>query len=332
MVAASDAHRSPAAGATGEAPVMEASHLSKTFSLGLRRKKVEAVRDVSFAVLPGEVYGFLGPNGAGKTTTMKMCMGLIRPSGGTVQLFGQPHTHIEVRRHVGFLPEHPYFYDYLRPTEILDFYGRLFGIPKAERRRRSGALLERVGLGHAMDRTLRKFSKGMLQRVGIAQALINEPKLVVLDEPLSGLDPIGRKQIRDLIVDLRAEGKTIFFSSHILSDIEMICDKVAIIDRGVVKSVGSLDELLHPDRLTTEITYRGPAEIGARLRELGAQVALLGEYTQATVAGSVDACIAAIVAAHGSIDSVVPKRESLEDLFMRAAIRGAEGHAPEGGR
>ena len=310
-----------ASGATG-APAISAEHLSKSFRLGLRLKKVEAVRDISFTVQPGEVFGFLGPNGAGKTTTIKMCMGLIRPSGGKVRLFGEPIDSLAVRARIGYLPEQPYFYDYLKPHEILDFYGRVFGIDRAERRKRIGSLLERVGLSESRGRTLRKFSKGMLQRIGIAQALINDPDLVVLDEPLSGLDPIGRKEMREIIVDLRAQGKTIFFSSHILADIEMICDKVTILNKGVIRAVGSLEELLHPDKMTTEITFQGGGDGTLdQVRAIATRIDRLGDYNRAFVdASRSNEVLSVLVRAGAQIDSVVPKRDSLEDLFVREAL------------
>ncbi|HEX9101594.1 MAG TPA: ABC transporter ATP-binding protein, partial [Polyangia bacterium] len=208
--------RERATGATVTGAIVEAEHLQKTFALGFFRKRVRAVDDVSFTVEKNEIFGFLGPNGAGKTTTLKMLMGLIFPTRGQARIFGRPITERAVKQRLGFLPENPYFYDYLSGAELLDLMGHLFGLPRAERRRRARTLLERVGLGRAGDLALRKYSKGMLQRLGIAQALINDPALVVLDEPMTGLDPIGRKEIRDLIVSLKSEGKTVFFSTHIL--------------------------------------------------------------------------------------------------------------------
>ena len=313
--------------------VLEVTHLAKTFRTAWRRRPIHAVVDVSFQVCRGEVFGFLGPNGAGKTTTIKMCMGLVRPTGGTIRIFGLHHDAIEVRRRVGFLPEHPYFYDYLRPAEILTFYGRLFGIPSRLLRQRVDELLERVGLAHARDRTLRKFSKGMLQRIGIAQALVNDPEFIVLDEPLSGLDPIGRKQVRDLLVELRAAGKTIFFSSHILADIEMICDKVAIIHEGRIRSVGALDALLHPDRLQVEVTFRStdPALLNA-VEQVAAGVDRLGDYARAVVEGSPDPVLRILVERGVPVESVVPRRETLEDLFVRQAIRNEAVDASDDAR
>ena len=309
---------------TPESCVLELHDLHKKFSVGLRMKKVEAVRGVSLAVKSGEVFGFLGPNGAGKTTTIKMAMGLIRPSRGSLQLFGGPPDRLEARARIGYLPEHPYFYDYLKPTEILDFYARLFGIPRAERKRRIGELLEKVGLGHVQNRTLRKFSKGMLQRVGIAQALINDPDLLVLDEPLSGLDPIGRKEIRDLLVELRRAGKTIFFSSHILSDIEMLCDKVAIVHQGRIQSIGRMDDLLNSEQMSTEITFRGPDSLVKQLSSGGVEVDVLGDYMRIRLEGATTEVLNTLLAGGAQVDSVVPKRESLEDLFVRGVVQAKD--------
>ncbi|GMV38544.1 MAG: ABC transporter ATP-binding protein [Myxococcales bacterium] len=308
---------------SGATPAIAVERLSKTFRLGVRLKKVEAVRDITFAAPAGHVFGFLGPNGAGKTTTIKMCMGLIRPSAGTVRVLGEPIASLAVRARIGYLPEQPYFYDYLKPHEILDFYARLFGMDRAARRRRVGELLELVGLADARERTLRKFSKGMLQRVGIAQALINDPELVVLDEPLSGLDPIGRKEIRDIIVDLRRRGKTVFFSSHILADIEMICDEVAIINKGVIQAAGRLSDLLNPRLMTAEVTWRrGDADLPQRVETFGAKVDDLGALWRAVVEAPRSTELLRLLLDGGAeVDGVVPKRDSLEDLFMREALK-----------
>jgi ABC-2 type transport system ATP-binding protein len=291
--------------------VVEARHLQKTFALGFFRKKVRAVNDVSFAVHKNEIFGFLGPNGAGKTTTLKMLMGLIFPSGGEAFVLGRKVPDRTAKLRVGFLPEQPHFYDYLSGEELLDLMARLFGLGRAERRRRARALLERVGLGRAGDLALRKYSKGMLQRLGIAQALINDPELVVLDEPMSGLDPIGRREIRDLIRDLRTEGKTVLFSTHILSDVELVCDRVAIVVGGQLRDAGPLDQLLSPRLLHTEVV----------LEEDGKKEALRLEPEV-----DVGETLRAALAAHKRVVSVTPRRESLEDLFVREV--GAGSTAP----
>ena len=294
--------------------IVEADHLRKTFALGFFRKKVRAVEDVSFTVEKNEIFGFLGPNGAGKTTTLKMLMGLIFPSAGQARVFGRPIRDRQVKQRLGFLPENPYFYDYLSGEELLDLMGRLFGLDRRERRRRARALLDRVGLGRAGDRALRKYSKGMLQRLGIAQALVNDPELVVLDEPMSGLDPIGRKEIRDLIVELKHEGKTVLFSTHILSDVELICDRVAMVVGGRMRDVGPLSQLLSPRLLHTEIVLdRGGA----------------AEALRVPPDADVDAVIRDALAAGKHVVSVTPRRESLEDLFVREVDSGDVGGGAE---
>ncbi len=224
--------------------VFEVDNLSKIFRLGFFRKRIDAVRQVSFAVAPGEIFGLLGPNGAGKTTLIKTAMGLIQPSEGGVRLFGENSRRHRVRRRLGYLPENPYFHEYLTPGELLDFFGQLYGMPRARVRKRRDELIDLVGLADAAKRPLRKFSKGMLQRIGLAQALLAEPELLVLDEPMSGLDPIGRKFFVDLIAELNRGGTTILFSSHILSDVERLCNRVVILNEGRIAAQGQLDELL----------------------------------------------------------------------------------------
>ena len=282
--------------------VLSAEHLSKTFAVGFFRKKVRAVEDLSLEVKRGEIFGFLGPNGAGKTTTIKMLMGLIFPTSGSGHVLGKPIGNLEAKRRLGFLPETPYFYDYLTAEEFLDLAGALADVPKAERKKRADALIERVGLAHARGRALRKFSKGMLQRVGIAQALMHEPELVVLDEPMTGLDPIGRKEMRDLILALRKEGKTIFFSTHILSDVELLCDRVGIVVAGKIRDVGRLTELLSPKLLATEVVLKNGA--GEKAHSLPGDADVDGFVKDALARGE-------------HLVSVTPRRESLEDLFVR---------------
>jgi ABC-2 type transport system ATP-binding protein len=218
--------------------ILELSGISKSYRTHLSLRKYWILRGLSLSVRAGEIFGFVGTNGAGKTTTIKLALGLTFPDCGSIKLFGRPALRPAVRAKVGFLPENPYFYDYLTGAEFLDFHARLFGLSAADRRRRAVDLLERVGLANRGDRQLRYYSKGMLQRIGLAQALINDPELVILDEPMSGLDPIGRREVRDLILELKASGRTVFFSSHILSDTELICDRVGIIVRGSMKTVG----------------------------------------------------------------------------------------------
>ena len=314
-----------------DGPVLHVEGLRKSFGVvELERllafkpsemfRTVEAVRNVGFTVQPGEVYGFLGPNGAGKTTTIKVCMDLIEATEGTVQLFGANPRDREAKQRVGYLPEHPYFYDYLKPQEILEFFGRVFGIDRTSRKKRIDALLDRVGLSHARNRPLRKFSKGMLQRLGIAQALINEPDLLVLDEPLSGLDPMGRKEIRDIIIEQRDRGATIFFSSHILSDIEHLCDRVAIVHHGNVVSEGPLEELLLSEKRQTEMLIRASSEqLDSVLTGLGVEAVRLGASSRIVIdTERVREAIESVHRVGGTVEQVQPHRDSLEDLFVRA--------------
>src|SRR5438270_87282 len=219
--------------------------LTKDYAIGFWRKRpYRALDRLTLDVEPGEVFGFLGPNGAGKTTTLKLLMQLVYPTSGRAEILGRPLGDLEAKRRIGYLPEHPYFYDYLTAEELLRYFAELFGIRGAERRTRVNALLDEVGIGAERRLQLRKFSKGMLQRVGIAQALINEPRLVILDEPMSGLDPLGRRDVRRLILSLRDRGCTVFFSSHVLSDAEALCSRVAILGKGRLVAGGKLAEML----------------------------------------------------------------------------------------
>src|SRR5216684_536994 len=228
--------------------------LTKDYAVGFWRKRpYRALDRLTLDVEPGEVFGFLGPNGAGKTTTLKLLMQLVFPTSGRAELLGKPVGDLSVKRRIGYLPEHPYFYDHLTAEELLRYFAGLFGYSGAERRQRVERLLDEVGIGAERRLQLRKFSKGMLQRLGIAQALVNDPELVILDEPMSGLDPIGRKEIRDLIRELGAEGKTVLFSTHILSDVELLCNRVGIIVGGRLRDAGPLDQLLSPRLLHTEL-------------------------------------------------------------------------------
>ena len=287
-------------------------------------RMVEAVRGVSFEVRRGEIFGFLGPNGAGKTTTIKTLLGLIFPTQGAVKLFGRDVTDPEARRRVGFLPENPYLYQYLTAREIMDLAGRLCGMAEPERGRRAEELLRRTGLGSVMDRPVRKFSKGMLQRTGLAQALMGDPDLLILDEPMTGLDPIGRKEVRDLILEERARGRTVMFSSHILSDVEMLCDRVAIMNRGELTAYGSLDTLLRKEIRAVEVELGHcpeglPTVLGALA---GVSVGALNDKVLVTVQGEdgVPAVLRAALDGGASVRAVTPRRETLEDLFVRNAI------------
>jgi ABC-2 type transport system ATP-binding protein len=304
--------------------IVRVENLRKVFRVGFWGRKVTAVDGLSLDVKQGEVFGFLGPNGAGKTTTIKMLMGLIYPSGGTATLFGQPIGAPAAKAKVGFLPESPYFYDYLTSREFLRFYGHLFGLLGARLEKRIDELLDLVSMTHARDLQLRKFSKGMLQRVGIAQALINDPELVILDEPMSGLDPIGRKEVRDLILRLKESGKTVMFSSHILHDAELLCDRVAMIMKGRLVACGHVSELMAGDT-TNEVEMvidRLLPEALERIRPLASKVVLQGERVMAVLTSqqSVDQALDVIRSAKAKLVALTPHKASLEDLFIRKAV------------
>jgi ABC-2 type transport system ATP-binding protein len=303
--------------------VLRADGLAKTFRLGFLRKRVEAVRDVSFDVHRGEIFGYLGPNGAGKTTTLKMLMGLVFPTRGRAEVLGRPVGNREAKRKLGYLPESPYFYEYLAPEEFLDLVGALCDVPRRERRARAARLITRVGLDHARGRPLRKFSKGMLQRVGIAQALMGDPELVVLDEPMTGLDPIGRKEIRDLMLELKREGRTVVYSTHILPDVEMTCDRVAMIFAGRIRSVGPLAELLTARLLSTEVVLRPAAQPPVLPAGASARQSPDGLLVDLPEGSDVDAFLKTVLDGGAGILSVTPRRESLEDLFVRQATEQA---------
>jgi len=290
--------------------------LHKSFSTGFIPKKKEILKGISLAVEEGEIFGYLGPNGAGKTTTIKCVLSLIFPDRGTVEIFGRPHLSSKAKEKVGFLPENPYFYDYLSAREFLSFYADLFLLNKAEKEARIASLLKLVGLEKAAGLQLRKFSRGMLQRIGLAQALVNDPSLVILDEPLGGLDPIGRKEIRDIIVRFKKEGKTVFLSSHILQDIEMICDRVAILVDGRIINQGTLHDLISEKVLFTEVTLSGlaPAELaglGESLSVHGGKI-LLKVYDE----DKVGRVLELVRDKKAKIESLIPRTETLEDIFV----------------
>jgi ABC-2 type transport system ATP-binding protein len=296
--------------------ILSVDGLRKTFSSGFIPRRQEILKGISFSVAAGEIFGYLGPNGAGKTTTINCVLGLIFPDAGRIELCGRPHLDPRSKTKVGFLPENPYFYDYLTGREFLDFYGQLFGIGSDERRSRIAKLLTLVDMERAADLPLRKFSRGMLQRIGLAQALINEPSLVILDEPLGGLDPLGRKDVRDIILRLRGEGKTVLLSSHILQDIEMICDRVAILVGGRILSQGRLIDLISEKILFTEIVVSGVGEkdLAAHGEPLSAQAGrtLLKVYEDSRVPAVLDL----VRDRKGKVHSLLPRTQTLEDLFV----------------
>ena len=274
---------------------------------------------ISFSVRRGDIFGFVGPNGAGKTTTLKVLMGLIRATSGKATILGHDVRESAYRRHVGFLPENPYFHDFLTGREFLGFYAKLSGLPRAEREERIANLLALVGLEEAATARLRTYSKGMLQRIGLAQSLVHDPEVVFLDEPMSGLDPLGRKQIRDLILRLRTEGKTVFMNSHILSDVEMLCDRGAIIARGRIRYAGSIEAFLPHGERETDVVLTGLApDAAAQLQErLGERMRVQGERLELRVPEKeVRDLLVHVLAAGAEVDSVTPHRASLESIFL----------------
>ena len=302
--------------------VLEVEGLQKVFHIGFFRKRVEAVRGASFRVNRGEIFGLLGPNGAGKTTTIKAILRLIFPTEGEIRLFGRSADDREAARRVGYMPENPYIYQYLKPLEFLDLCGRLVGLSKSERQARSEEMIDKVGLRHAVDRPIGKFSKGMMQRIGLAQALLHDPELLVLDEPMSGLDPIGRKEVRDLLVEQRERGKTLLFTSHILSDVELLCDRVVIMQQGKITSEGQVHDLLETAGRRVEIRLSGASQaLQDSLRSRGTVVDGGGGHVTLRVEGqkSVDEVIRISNAAGARLDAMIPERQTLEKLFLQKA-------------
>jgi ABC-2 type transport system ATP-binding protein len=308
--------------------------LTKHYSVGFwRPKPYLALEGLTLSVAQGEVFGFLGPNGAGKTTTLKLLMQLIYPTSGTAEILGHPVGSPEVKRRIGYLPENPYFYDHLTAEELLDYFARLFGYAGADRTRRVARLLDEVGIGAERRLQLRKFSKGMLQRVGIAQALVNDPEVVFFDEPMSGLDPLGRREIRQLILRLRERGSTVFFSSHVLADAEALCSRVAIVAKGRLAASGPLSEILAFEVRGWELVVSrlSPERLDGLTRS--------GQVTKAIALGpdryaldlplstSPERLLAELEAEGAQLVSLNPLRDTLEDFFVRqvAAARTDRG-------
>jgi ABC-2 type transport system ATP-binding protein len=305
-------------------PAIEILGLEKTYSVGFVRKRLKhALRPLHLQVEEGEIFGFLGPNGAGKTTTLKLLMGLVFPSAGSARILGKDWTDPAVKAQIGFLPEQPYFYDYLTAHELLEYYGQLSGIPGRQRNQRIEQVLQQVGLRDAKGLQLRKFSKGMLQRVGIGQAILHDPRIVFFDEPMSGLDPMGRREVRDLMDQLKQEGKTVFFSTHILSDAEALCDRVAIIHKGELLRVGAVEDLTSSVRGKVEVIWQG-TQIPASIKALGAECHVTADKVRAIIdENQQDAAIDALRRERLRLVAVTPVRTSLETYFVEK-LRHAE--------
>jgi ABC-2 type transport system ATP-binding protein len=303
-------------------PAIEIEGLTKDYPVGFWRPRMRRSLDhLTLQVEDGEVFGFLGPNGAGKTTTLKVLMSIIFPTSGTARVRGRSIDDVSMHREIGYLPEQPYFYDYLTARELLDYYARLFGFAAAERRERVTRFLERVGLGGAAEVQLRKFSKGMLQRVGIAQAILHDPQVIFLDEPMSGLDPVGRREVRDIIHDLKREGRTIFFSTHILSDAEMLCDRVGVLVGGKLQGVGAPREIVSMEVYAMEILFETPEgrSLPSSLAKSATQVG--GRYRAEVPEDQLYSVLDELRRCEARILSVAPLRPTLEDYFLKLVAR-----------
>jgi ABC-2 type transport system ATP-binding protein len=320
-------------------PAIRISELTKDYWVGFWRKRpYRALDALSLEVQPGEVFGFLGPNGAGKTTTLKLLMQLIFPTAGQVEILGRPVGDVRARQRIGYLPENPYFYDHLTAEELLVYFARLFGYSGPDARKRAVTLLDRVGIGPERRRQqLRKYSKGMVQRVGIAQALLNDPEVVFLDEPMSGLDPLGRRDVRALILELRDQGRTVFFSSHILADAEALCSRVAVVAGGRLAACGRLSEILAFQVLGWELVVAdlSPDVLGRLAPRLRKSTEISPHRYALELLPDVkpEVVLSEVIATGATLVSLNPLRDTLEDFFVRrvAAMgdgaRSGEGHA-----
>lgn len=308
--------------------------LTKDYKVGFwRPRPYRALDHLTMSVEQGEVFGFLGPNGAGKTTTMKLLMQLVFPSSGHATILGDSVGSPAVKRRIGYLPENPYFYDHLTAEELLVYFAGLFGYSPHDCRSRASRLLDQVGIGAERRLQLRKFSKGMIQRVGLAQALVNDPQVVFLDEPMSGLDPIGRRDVRALILELRDEGRTVFFSSHVLSDAETLCSRVAILVGGRLSVCGKVSELLAFETRGWEVVAEGVtdvalASLGSRVRKVS-HIAHGRRVIELTAELPPEKLLAQLLAGSASLVSMVPIRESLEDFFVRQVTEAKRSRALE---
>jgi ABC-2 type transport system ATP-binding protein len=297
---------------------IEILDLEKTYHVGFWRKRPKlALRPLRLTIEQGEVFGFLGPNGAGKTTTLKLLMGLVSPTAGAARILGMDFDDPRVKAQIGFLPEQPYFYDYLTAQELLTYYAQLSGVPTNERAKRVAEMLARFGLADSARVQLRKYSKGMLQRVGLAQAILHDPKVVFMDEPMSGLDPMGRREVREMIQQMRSEGKTVFFSTHILSDAEALCDRVAVIYQGELRGVGAVADLMSQARRKVEIIFCSP-NVPAELTTLGVEARVSGDMVNAVLdEEKQDAALEILRREHMRLISLTPVRSSLEEYYVQ---------------
>src|SRR6476469_11198022 len=307
--------------------------LTKDYALGFwRKRRYRALDQLSLDIAPGEVFGFLGPNGAGKTTTLKLLMQLIFPTGGSAEILGRPVGDVATRRRIGYLPENPQFYDYLTAEELLTYFARLFGYGPADRRTRVATLLDRIGLGAERRLQMRKFSKGMIQRVGIAQALLNDPEVIFLDEPMSGLDPLGRRDVRSLILELRDQGRTVFFSSHILADAEALCRRVAVVAGGRLAASGRLSDILAFEIHGWELVVSNlQPHVLQRVTAAVRSVVELspGRYTlELALDPPPERLLSDLIATGASLVSLNPLRETLEDFFVRRVAEAGTGARP----
>jgi ABC-2 type transport system ATP-binding protein len=310
-------------------PAIEIDGLTKDYTVGFwRKRKRRSLDNLTLQIQEGEAFGFLGPNGAGKTTTLKLLMSLIFPTAGTARVRGRSIDDVRMHREIGYLPEQPYFYDYLTARELLDYYARFFGYPAVERSQRVTRFLERVGLAEEGNVQLRKFSKGMMQRVGIAQAIVHDPQVIFLDEPMSGLDPVGRREVRDIILDLKRQGRTVFFSTHILSDAEMLCDRVAVLLGGKLQGVGAPGEIVSMQAYAMEIFFE--MRDGRLLPSALAQHATkIGERFRVEVPEEqLYSALEQLRGCEARILSVAPLRPTLEDYFLKLVARDRASQHP----
>jgi ABC-2 type transport system ATP-binding protein len=311
-------------------PAIQIKELTKDYQIGFwRPRPYRALDRLTLDIEQGEIFGFLGPNGAGKTTTLKLLMQLIFPSSGDAAILGRPVGDLATRHRIGYLPENPYFYDYLTAEELLNYFGQLFGYSAADRRARVSSLLDRVGIGRERRLQLRKFSKGMIQRVGIAQALLNDPEVIFLDEPMSGLDPLGRRDVRALILELRDQGRTVFFSSHILSDAEALCRRVAVVAGGRLAAVGKLSDILAFQVRGWELVVSGvSSQVLDRVRPAVERVLEIspGRYTFILPKdASPDRLLSQLAAGGATLVSLNPLHETLEDFFLKRVAEAGGG-------